>query len=145
MPQKTATFMMCGKDDGTDEIRKFIKDAGVQLTVRNLEDNPLSAEELDQLIGHNPLTYFINQATPEFSELGLDKQMPERKELLSLMAKNPGLVRCPIVKSLRLITVASSIAKVAEMLQISRNGEHAQESDGNRSGRITRRSLSPRK
>ncbi len=145
MPQKTATFMRCGKDDGTDEILKFIEYDGVQLTVRNLKDNPLSAEELDELIGHNPLSYFINQACPEFSELGLDKQMPERKELLSLMAKNPGLVRCPIVKSLRLITVGGSKAKVAEMLQISRKGEQAQESDGNRGGRITRRSLSSRK
>ncbi len=145
MPQKTATFMTCGTDERCDDIRQFIEDAGIQLTIRNLKENPLSVRELVLLYGHNPLTYFINPASEEYSKLGLDRQVPERNELLKLMSENPGLLRCPIVKTIRLVTVGCNKEKVAIMLQISRNGDQPQETDGNRGRRITRRSLAPRK
>ena len=146
MPQKTATFFSCEKDEACDELRKYIEDAGIRLIVRDLEKSPMSVRELDQLFGHNPLTYFINPAAEEYARLGLDNELPERGELLQLMADNPGLLRRPIIKTVRLLTVGWNKEKIAEMLQINRNGDGQDEvPDGNRGGKITRRSLPARK
>ena len=145
MAQKTATYYGYGDEDQCADLRQFIEDAGIHLLKRDMSKDPLSARELDQLFGHNPLTYFVNPAAAEYTELGLDKQLPERQELLSILAANPGLLRHPIVKSGRLVTVGCNKDKISEMLQISRNGNQIEEVNGNRGGRITRRSLPARK
>ena len=145
MPQKDAIFMTCGTDERCDDIRKFIEDAGIRMTIRNIKEEPLSVRELVLLFGHNPLSYFINPASEEYSKLGLDRQLPERDDLLKLMADNPGLLRVPIIKTVRLVIVGCNREKVAEMLQISRNGDQPQDTEVNRGRRITRRSLAPRK
>jgi len=146
MPQRQATYITYGKDDGCDEIRKFIEDAGIALKVRDLMESPPSVQELTQLFGHNPLTYFVNPASEAYSRLGLDKALPERGELLALISANPQLLRCPIIKNTRLLTVGCNKEKIAEMLQIGRNGEAPEETTNHRSsGRITRRALPSRK
>lgn len=147
MPQKRATFMTYGKDERCDEIRKFIEDAGIRLDIRDLSLNPLTVEEMDYMFGHNPLSYFINTASSEYTRLGLDRMMPERREVLKLIAENPGLLRRPIIKNSRLLTVGCNKDKIAEMLQISRNGEPQEENshDNRPANRITRRSLPSRK
>lgn len=145
MPQKTATFITCGTGEHCDDMRRFIEDAGIRLTIRNLKESPFSVRELDQLFGHNPLTYFIDPASEEYTRHGLDRQMPERDDLLKLMSETPGLLRVPIIKTIRLITVGCNKERIAEMLQISRNGDQPRDTEGNRGGKITRRALSPRK
>ena len=145
MPQKRATYITHGNDESCEEIRRFIEEAGIILDVRDVQDNPLTVEEMVKLFGHNPLIYFVNTASEVFTELGLDKALPGRDELLVLMAENPDLLRRPIVKSTRLLTVGSNKDKIAEMLQISRNGEPQEEVNANRGGRITRRALPSRK
>ena len=139
--------MTYGSDERCDEIRKFIEGAGIRLDIRDLSVSPLTVEEMDHMFGHNPLSYFINTASSEYSRLGLDRKMPERLEMLKLMAENPGLLRRPIVMNTRLLTVGCNKDKIAEMLQISRNGEPLEEnSHENRpTNRITRRSLPARK
>ena len=127
MPQKSATFITYGSDERCDEIRKFIEDAGVRVVIRDLSQRPLTVEELDLMFGHNPLSYFVNPASSDFSKLGLDKKMPERREMLQLIAQNPGLLRRPIVRNARLLTVGCNKDKIAEMLQINANGEPIEE------------------
>lgn len=148
MPQKHATFITYGRDDRCEEIRKFIEDAGIIVSLRDLAQRPFTAEELDQMFGHNPLSYFINPASSEFSKLGLDSQMPERRELLKLIAQNPGLLRRPIVRNARLLTVGCNKEKIAEMLQINANGEAIEEPNGagNKNGqKVQRRALPARR
>ena len=145
MPQKSATYISFASDEHYNDLCKFIVDAGVQLHIRDMEKNPLSVTELDQLFGHNPLTYFINTTSSEYTRLGLDQKQPDRQELLEMMAENPGLLRQPIIKTTRLVTAGYNKDKIAEMLQISRNGEPQQEVSGNRGGRIIRRPLPAKK
>ncbi len=145
MSQKCVTYIIYGSDERCDDIRRFIEDAGIRLDVRDMKDRPLSADELDLLFGHNPLTYFVNPASIEFSKLGLEVKLPARADLLELMSKHPGLLRRPIIKTIRLVTAGYNKEKIAEMLQISRNGERADDVNGNRPGRITRRALPSRK
>lgn len=146
MAQKLPTYMIYGTDESDQEILKYIEDAGVRLIVRDIKEKPLSAAELDSLFGHNPLTYFVNQASEEYSRLGLDKELPERAEMLKLLAEHPELLRHPIIKTVRLLTVGTNKEKIAQILQFNRNGDKASEvANGNRSGRIHRRSLPSRK
>jgi len=145
MPQKNATYISFASDERCNDLCKFIEDAGVRLQIRDLEKNPLSVAELDKLFGHNPLTYFINQTSSEYTRLGLDQKQPGRQELLEMMAENPGLLRQPIIKTTRLVTVGYNKDKIAEMLQISRNGEPQEEINSNRGGRIIRRPLPTKK
>ena len=147
MPQKRATFMTYGHDERCDEIRKFIEDAGIRLDIRDLSKNPLTIEELDYMFGHNPLSYFLNSASSEYTTLGLDQKVPERRELLKLMAEHPGLLRRPIVKNQRLLTIGCNKEKIAVMLQISQNGEPEEENNNDHrpTGRVNRRHLPARK
>jgi regulatory protein spx len=129
MPQKQATFITYGPDERCDDIRKFIEGAGVKVILRDLGQRPLTVEELDMMFGHNPMSYFINPASSEYTKLGLDKKMPERRELFQLISQNPGLLRRPIVCNARLLTVGCNKDKIAEMLQINANGEPMEETN----------------
>lgn len=122
MPQKQATFMSYGMDEQCAEIRKFIEDAGVRLSVRDLKTNPLSFEELDRMFGYNSLINFLNPLSKDFLKLGLDKGLPERRELLKMMAEHPSIVRGPIIRNIRLLTVGCDRKVISAMLQISANG-----------------------
>lgn len=141
MPQKRATFMTYGNDERCDEIRKFIEDAGIKLDIRDLSKRPLTFDELDHMFGHIPLTYFLNPASNEYTRLGLERGLPDRRDLLQLIAENPGLLRRPIVRNTRLLTVGCNKDKIAEMLQINRNGEPVEVPNTNKSSRISRRVL----
>jgi regulatory protein spx len=146
MPQKQATYMTYGSDERCEEIRKYIENSGYRVIYRDLGKQPLSVEELDFLFGHNPLLYFVNTASSEYAKLGLGDEMPERRQMLELIAKNPGLLRRPIVKSARLITVGCNKDKIAEMLQINSNGEAPEDTNERRPPtRTPRRSLPSRK
>ena len=122
MPQKQATFMSYGLDEQCAEIRKFIEDAGVRLIVRDLKTNPLSYIELDRMFGYNPLGQFLNPLSKDYTKLGLDKQIPERRELLQMMAENPSIIRGPIIRNTRLLTVGCDRKVISALLQISPNG-----------------------
>ncbi len=145
MAQKTATYFGIGEEDQCSEVRKLIEDAGIRLRLRDMAKDPLSAKELEDIFGHNPLTYFINPAAKEYEKLQLDKGLPERRDLLEILAANPGLLRRPIIKAARLVTVGCNKEKISEMLQINSNGTQIEEVNGNRGGRITRRSLPSKK
>ncbi|MCD6248714.1 MAG: hypothetical protein J7J98_00105 [candidate division Zixibacteria bacterium] len=144
MPQKIATYIGFGDDNQCTEIRKFIEDAGIRLNFRDMAKDPLSVRELDLLLGHNPLTYFVNPTAKEYKKQGFDKQQPERQEMLEIIADNPGLLKYPIIKTARLLTVGCNKEKISEMFQIDRNGNQNNEISGNRGGKINRRSLSKR-
>lgn len=145
MAQKTATYFGFGEDDQCVEVRNLIEGAGIRLYVRDMKKDPLSSRELGELFGHNPIAYFVNQAAKEFESLGLDKQLPERPEMLEILAANPGLIKQPIIKAARLVTVGCNKENISLMLQINRNGNQNEEVNGNRGGRITRRSLPSKK
>lgn len=144
MPQKTATYIGFGDDNQCTEICKLIEDAGIQLNIRDMDKDPLSVRELVFLFGHNPLTYFVNPTAKEYKKLGLDKRQPERQEMLEIIADNPGILKYPIIKTSRLLTVGCNKEKISEMFQLGRNGNQNNEISGNRGGKINRRSLSKR-
>ena len=127
MVAKRALLLCCGDNDANAEIRKFIEDAGIILEVRDIEKKQLTADELNQIIGHVNIVHFINTLSESYTKCGFDKNIPSRNEVLELMAKDHTLIRCPIVKSSRLLTVGCDQRRIAEMLQINADGQAALE------------------
>jgi len=123
MAPKRAIYMTYGNDGYCSEARKFIEDAGILLDVRDLGEKPLTEEELSQLIGHLEITHFLNSLSESYSKYRLDKRLPERHQIIKLMAQDYTLLKRPIVRSARLVTVGCDKHKIAEMLQINTNGQ----------------------
>jgi len=141
MAEKRAKYLTYGKDERCDEIRKFIEDAGIRLLVRDMKTDPLSVDELKNLLGHISLIHFLNPASEAYSKKGLDKGLPERDEVFRMMAEDPSLIRRPIIKTVRLITAGCDKKKISEMLQINDNGEAIEIRINDRQPRNNRRAV----
>ena len=123
MTPKRAAFLSYGNDDLCAETRRFIEEAGVLLSVRDISKNPLSEAELSGLIGNLPIKHFLNAMSDSYTKYHLDKHLPDRDQLIKLLAQDHTLLRRPIVKSSRLVTVGCDKRKISEMLQISPDGQ----------------------
>ncbi len=70
---------------------------GVELEFRDLTDDPLSEDELDKLIGERDYRLFLNSRNELFRERNMKEHPPSRSVALKLMARNPNLIRRPVV------------------------------------------------
>jgi arsenate reductase (glutaredoxin) len=70
---------------------------GAELDVRDLAKDPLTVKELDTLIGERDYREFLNAKNELYRERKMQEHPPSRREALALMAKNPNLIRRPIV------------------------------------------------
>lgn len=127
MVAKRVQYISYGSDEMCLETKKFIESAGIALDIRDTSKKPLTEEEISALVGHLDLKHFINSASPSFKKNGLDKALPERRELIRLMAEDYTLVRRPIIKSSRLITVGCEKKRIAEMLQLGADGQELEQ------------------
>jgi arsenate reductase (glutaredoxin) len=76
----------------------LVRDAGVELPVREYLRDPLSIDELRrivQLLGVRPIEV-VRRGEAEFAELGLGDATPD-EEVLRAMAEHPILIERPIV------------------------------------------------
>lgn len=125
MPLKRATYLTWGEDEQCAETKKFIENAGVILDVRDLAKQPLTAGEVDRLIGHVNIDHFLNPMSKTYIKLEMDKKTPAREEMIKLIAEDYTLLRRPIIRNNRLFLIGCDKRKIAEMLQISPNGKVA--------------------
>jgi hypothetical protein len=65
----------------------------------------------------------LNALSDAYTKFRLDKHTPERSQLIKLIAQDHTLLRRPIVKSSRLLTVGCDKRKIADMLQIKSDGQ----------------------
>ena len=146
MAPKRALLLTFGNDSVCDEAKKFILDAGILLDLRDLEKNPLNEQELKRMIGHIDLQHFINPMTPEYEKTKMSAVLDKREEVIKILAENNNILKRPIIRTARLLTVGCNKKKISEMLQISMNGnsQSNEESKGNlkSSGYVTRRTSS---
>jgi len=64
---------------------------------RDLDKQPLSEAELDQLIGDRDYKEFLNTRNELYRERDMKKRPPSRSEAIKLMAKSPNLIRRPLL------------------------------------------------
>lgn len=132
MAPKRATFFSYGSDDTCRETKQFIEEAGVVLECRDIGKNPLTLEELDRLVGTLSVEHFLNTLSEAYTKYGLDRNPPDRARAITLMAQDYTLIRRPIVKSARLLTIGCDKKRISEMLQINPNGHEPLEDNADR-------------
>lgn len=95
----------------------LVREAGVELPVREYLSDPLSAGELRrlvQLLGVRPID-IARRGEPQFSALGLGDATPD-EEVLRALAEHPILVERPIVVRGGRAVVGRPPEKVRELL-----------------------------
>ena len=73
------------------------KDLGVELDERDYAKAPLSAAELKDLFAGRDPRDFLNSRSPAFKAMGLAGKSLTSEQALALMAKEPNLIKRPIV------------------------------------------------
>ncbi len=70
---------------------------GAELASRDLGKERLSEAELDELIGDRDYQEFLNTRNELYRTRKMKERPPTRGEAIKLMAKEPNLIRRPIV------------------------------------------------
>ena len=70
---------------------------GAHLQERDLGKDPLSAAELQALIGDADITGFLNTRTALYRERKMKQNPPTKAQAIQLMVQDPNLIRRPII------------------------------------------------
>ena len=70
---------------------------GAELESRNLDRERLSEAELEELIGKRDYREFLNPRNELYRTRNMKEHPPSRSEAIQLMAKEPNLIRRPVV------------------------------------------------
>lgn len=79
------------------KARRFMERRGFQLYFRDLAKDKLSSTEIEKLIGNRDYTEFLNTRNELFRRKKMKINPPTRREAISMMAKEPNLIRRPVV------------------------------------------------
>ena len=74
-----------------------MQELGFDFTSRDLDKQRLSESELDQLIGHRDYQQFLNTRNELYRKGEMAKHPPTRAEALKLLAREPNLIRRPLL------------------------------------------------
>ena len=69
----------------------------MELELRNLDVERLTEEELETLIGARDYRLFLNTRNELYRARNMKEKPPARAEAIRLMAKEPNLIRRPVV------------------------------------------------
>jgi regulatory protein spx len=123
MPLSRAQFISYGKDAQCLETQRFIEEAGIVLDIRDIEKEPLTEEEVAGIVAYFDLRHFLNPFSKTYEKRGLDRTLPKREEIFKMIAEDHTLLRRPIIRTARLVTVGFDKKAISNMLQISANGQ----------------------
>jgi Spx/MgsR family transcriptional regulator len=96
-PRKTVTFLHKPTCATCRKARHFMEKRGYHLHYRDLVNDRLSASELQKLIGKHDHEDFLNPRCEIFQKKNMEDNPPSRREAISLMARNPDLIRRPVI------------------------------------------------
>jgi arsenate reductase len=99
------------------KAKALLEQKHVELGLRDLAKERLSASELDQLIGDRDYRKFLNPRNELYRKRKMGEKPPSRAEALKLMAAEPNLIRRPVVQRGQQIVFgydAVALARLAE-------------------------------
>lgn len=96
-PGKKVLFMQKPTCTTCRKAKKVMQRRGYQLYFRDLTKDRLSASELEKLIGKRDYTDFLNPRNELYRKGNMKEEPPSRREAIRLMAKEPNLIRRPVV------------------------------------------------
>jgi arsenate reductase len=70
----------------------------VEINERDFFKNPFNKSEIEELLQGKPASEMFNFRSPNFKQIGLEREKLSDEELIDLMLKEPRLVRRPVVR-----------------------------------------------
>ncbi len=97
--RKKVLFMQKPTCTTCRKAKKFMERRGFQLYFRDLAKERLSSSELEKLIGRHDYTEFLNPRNEVYRKENMKEEPPTRKQAIRMMAKEPNLIRRPLIVS----------------------------------------------
>ena len=69
----------------------------VDFEAREYGKDPLSENELREIIGAGPVEHYLNTRTPLYREKKMKQKPPSKEEAIKLMLKDPNLLKRPVI------------------------------------------------
>jgi len=79
------------------KARRFMEKHGYSLHFHDLAKERLSAADLEKLIGKHDHEDFLNPRSDIYRKNKMKDDPPSRREAITLMSKNPDLIRRPVI------------------------------------------------
>ena len=74
-----------------------MRDKNIEVEEREYGRNPLTEAELREIIGDEPLENFLNTRTALYRQRNMKQKPPAEDEAISLMLKDPNLLKRPVI------------------------------------------------
>jgi arsenate reductase (glutaredoxin) len=81
------------------KAKALLEELKLEFTTRDLDKERMSESELDALIGQRDYKGFLNPRNELYRTRNMSEHPPSRAEALKLMAKEPNLIRRPVLIS----------------------------------------------
>jgi len=124
-------FLHKGNCTTCQKARKYFEQRHVELDLRDLGLQPLSVVELDRLIGKRDHLTFLNPRNELYRTRKMKTNPPSRDETLELMAREPNLIRRPVVLRGPEIAIGYNEAEFNRLAKLS-SADEAKSRDGRR-------------
>ena len=95
--RKTVNFLMKSTCATCRKARRYMEKHGFHLNYRDLVKDRMSAAEIQKLIGKHDHEDFLNPRSELFRKKKMKDNPPSRREAIGLMARNPDLIRRPVI------------------------------------------------
>ena len=105
---------------GCDVARRWLARHRIQVREREIFRQPLTATEIEDLVGDRPITAVLSTRTTQYAARGLRDRPHSEAELLRHMEAEPRLVRRPIVKKGETLLVGFDEQRWSEALLTDR-------------------------
>jgi Spx/MgsR family transcriptional regulator len=96
-PKRTLKFLQKPDCATCQKARRFLEKRGYKLNYRDIIKDRLNASELQKLIGTHDHEDFLRPRSETYQRKNMGENPPSRSEAIRLMAKNPDLIRRPVV------------------------------------------------
>jgi Spx/MgsR family transcriptional regulator len=79
------------------KAKAYLEKLGAELVLRNLDKEKLTEAEIQRLIGNRDYKLFLNTRNELYRNRKMKTNAPTRAETVKLMAREPNLIRRPVV------------------------------------------------
>lgn len=97
MRRKKVEFLQKPSCTTCRKARKHLERRGFELHFRNLDKQRLSVAELEKLIGRRDHEDFLNPRNELYRRKHMKENPPSRGEAIRMMAREPNLIRRPVI------------------------------------------------
>ncbi len=95
--KKTLQFLQKPSCTTCRKAKALVEQCGWEMESRDLGKDPLSAAEIERLIGDRDYLPFLNPRNELYRAKKMKWKPPARSEAIRMMAKEPNLIRRPVI------------------------------------------------